>query len=63
MSEFLKICFCLCLVGSTFGSELRNVTSEVFGNDLDVLPLAFGDFNSDKFTDIIVMNNVKSTVR
>lgn len=62
MSEFFKISFFLGLVCLTSGSELRNVTSEVFGHDLDVLPLAFGDFNSDKFTDIIVMNNVKSTV-
>ena len=36
-------------------SELKNITEKVFGNNLGKLPLAFGDFNSDKLTDIFVI--------
>ena len=36
---------------------LRNVTESVFGSqtDLDMIPVAFGDFNADKLTDVFVL--------
>ena len=42
------------------GSEsplLTDVTSKVFGSDDDLkrLPVAFGDFNGDKMTDLFVL--------
>ena len=41
----------------SFASELRNVTNSVFSHeDLHILPAAFGDFNSDKLTDLIVVH-------
>lgn len=48
--------------GITEGSLLRNVTSSVFGEDLPggILPLAFGDFNSDKLTDLLVMTGTST---
>ncbi len=39
-------------------ADLKNVTGSVFvEGDLDILPLAFGDFNSDKLTDLIVLHS------
>ncbi len=46
----------LLLVSSTSGSLLQNVTESVFGTRLGLLPLAFGDFNADKLTDIFVLD-------
>ncbi len=47
----------LLLPSFTCGSELKNVTSSVFGrDDLALLPLAFGDFNSDKLTDLVALH-------
>ncbi len=41
--------------------ELKNVTEHVFGDkDLNMMPVAFGDFNSDKMTDVIVWSLAKS---
>ena len=49
---------------------MKNVTDEVFGSepgknvDLgDLLPVAFGDFNYDKFTDVFVVNKKRDTVK
>nr|CAG4645425.1 EOG090X03KG [Lynceus sp. MCZ IZ 141354] len=38
-------------------SASADITADVFGDVVDVLPLAFGDFNSDKLTDVIVLRN------
>ena len=35
---------------------LKNVTHNIFGDEVAILPLAFGDFNSDKLTDLIVLD-------
>ena len=48
-----------------FGALLRNVTESVFGEDPGYLPMAFGDFNSDKLTDLFVVkseNGQRSTL-
>lgn len=42
--------------------QLRNVTGQVFGDQLDVLPVAFGDFNSDKLTDLFVVNPERNKI-
>ena len=34
---------------------LKDVTQQVFGSDLKRLPVAFGDFNGDKMTDLFVL--------
>ena len=40
----------LCFLKFAWANFLKNVTSEVFGDDVQYLPAAFGDFNSDKLT-------------
>lgn len=40
----------LCFLKFGWANFLKNVTSEVFGDDVQYLPVAFGDFNSDKLT-------------
>ena len=40
----------LCFLKFAWATFLKNVTSEVFGDDVQYLPAAFGDFNSDKLT-------------
>ena len=52
------------------GNLLKNVTNEVFGGisgpqgDLgDLLPVAFGDFNYDKFTDVFTINRARNKIR
>lgn len=45
---------------------VRNVTAEIFGdvgNDTEVLPMAFGDFNADKYTDVFVVNRQRTNVK
>ena len=49
---------------------MTNVTNQVFGSlsgpqpDLgDLLPVAFGDFNFDKFTDVFTINKDRNSVR
>ena len=43
--------------------DLRDITDSVFGNsDNSFLPAAFGDFNSDKLTDIIVLKKERKSV-
>nr|CAG4643828.1 EOG090X03KG [Lepidurus arcticus] len=37
-------------------------TSQVFGNPQEGLPVAFGDFNSDKLTDLFVLKNEGKTL-
>ena len=51
----------LFLLYPSFSSPLllRNETSPVFGSPSPTsLPLAFGDFNSDKLTDLIVLDSL-----
>ena len=49
-----------CMVGAY---DLRDITESVFGNEgKSVLPAAFGDFNSDKLTDIIVLKKDRKSV-
>ncbi len=44
-------------------SLLNNVTHNVFSQgDLDIMPVAFGDFNSDKLTDLFVVHSRVSKV-
>ena len=43
--------------------DLRDITDSVFGSDGNsFLPAAFGDFNSDKLTDIIVLKKDRKSV-
>ena len=40
----------------------KNVTKEIFGDELNYLPVAFGDFNSDKLTDLLVITSNRKTL-
>ena len=43
--------------------DLNDITDSVFGNEGNsFLPAAFGDFNSDKLTDIIVLKKDRKSV-
>ena len=45
--------------------ELNNITAAVFGTTLEnrsFIPAAFGDFNSDKLTDMVVLKHDKKMV-
>ena len=45
------------------GYDLRDITSLVFGKDENsFVPAAFGDFNSDKLTDIFVLKEDQKSV-
>jgi integrin alpha FG-GAP repeat containing protein 1 len=48
--SFLKIVHC------------GDVTSLVFGSIKDAIPAAYGDFNSDEFTDVFILRNNSNTV-
>lgn len=48
------------LVALSLGSDITNV---VFGKELDGMPAAFGDFNSDELTDVFVLSNDGRTVK
>lgn len=48
------------LVASSSSSD---ITSLVFGNVLDGMPAAFGDFNSDELTDLFVLSKDGKTVQ
>lgn len=39
-----------------------NITSSVFGSATDVMPAAFGDFNSDELTDLFVVHGKPNTL-
>lgn len=43
-------------------SSSRDITNQVFGNAKDILPAAFGDFNSDEITDLFILTNGGKTV-
>ena len=44
-------------VSATGSGILLNVTNSVFGSHLGILPVAFGDFNGDKLTDMFVVED------
>ncbi|RZF43683.1 hypothetical protein LSTR_LSTR011031 [Laodelphax striatellus] len=46
-------------VNVAYGSD---ITGKVFGSATDGMPAAFGNFNSDKFTDLFVLRNNQKTV-
>jgi hypothetical protein len=56
MASLTLLLFLLAL-STASGSLLRNVSDSIFGNNLGRLPLAFGDFNADKLTDIFVLED------
>ena len=47
------------LVSKTSASD---ITGAVFGKDTDYLPAAFGDFNSDEYTDMFVLRDEGHTL-
>lgn len=55
----LWIVFLLSLAPLVAGG---NITNSVFGLVTDVMPAAFGDFNSDELTDLIVVRGKPNTV-
>ena len=58
----IAVIFCSAV---TQASDLTDVSAAVFGEDTDILkflPAAFGDFNSDKLTDFIVLDGGQRTV-
>ena len=66
------VVICVITIFPCWSAEnlMKNVTDEVFGSepgknvDLgDFLPVAFGDFNYDKFTDVFVVNKKRDTVK
>lgn len=52
----------LCYLHFGHFMELRNITKNVFGDDLNYLPMAFGDFNSDKLTDLFAISDDRSKI-
>lgn len=55
--------YSICLI-STFLVAVRpnDITHTVFGDVLDGLPAAFGDFNSDELTDVFVLRHEQTVV-
>lgn len=43
-------------------TNASDITNRVFGSLSDILPAAFGDFNSDELTDVFVLRNNEKTV-
>ena len=57
-SALLMFIAIFSLAGSASGSGiLLNVTNTVFGSHLGVLPVGFGDFNGDKLTDMVIVED------
>ena len=48
--------FVIFLNGAVVSMQLKNITKNIFGDHVEKLPVAFGDFNSDKLTDLFVIN-------
>ena len=50
--------YSMFLLQTGFSQQLKNITKNIFGSGdhVEMLPVAFGDFNSDKLTDIFVLN-------
>ena len=63
LQNFITTSFILCLgVISLCQGASKNVTKEIFGHELNFLPVAFGDFNSDKLTDLFVITADRKTI-
>ncbi|KZC06982.1 T-cell immunomodulatory protein [Dufourea novaeangliae] len=53
----------VCLIGLAIGAtRCSDITSPVFGDVLDGMPAAFGDFNSDELTDVFMLRKNGTTV-
>ncbi|XP_018318815.1 T-cell immunomodulatory protein [Agrilus planipennis] len=59
MAFLLKALFLFYFCNFTFATDITNL---VFGEITDVLPAAFGDFNSDELTDVFVLGSDGKTV-
>lgn len=51
--QLIQTLVCLVALGGT--ATCSDITSAVFGNVLDGMPAAFGDFNSDELTDVFML--------
>lgn len=52
----------LCLLALVAISSSTDISDLVFGNIMDAIPAAYGDFNSDELTDVFVLRNDFSTI-
>lgn len=52
--------FFATLVHVGLSQQLKNITKNIFGSQVEMLPMAFGDFNSDKLTDLFVIDNERN---
>lgn len=48
---------CAVLLAAIQPTSANDITTQVFGTDRDVLPAAFGDFDSDELTDMFVLRD------
>jgi integrin alpha FG-GAP repeat containing protein 1 len=61
----LALCALLPLLAEAEYRDLTNITSAVFGSKVanrSFIPAAFGDFNSDRLTDMVVMRDGRRSV-
>lgn len=56
---FIAVFIFAALIDKT---ECGNLTNVVFGSKTDGLPAAFGDFNSDEYPDLFVINRNRKTI-
>ncbi|XP_043594847.1 T-cell immunomodulatory protein [Bombus pyrosoma] len=50
------------VIGTAMAAKCSDITPAVFGNVLDGMPAAFGDFNSDELTDVFMLRKNGTTV-
>lgn len=50
------------VIGTAMAVKCSDITPAVFGNVLDGMPAAFGDFNSDELTDVFMLRKSGTTV-
>lgn len=62
--KLVKSLLCLLLTVTVLVSKTAasDITGSVFGKDTDYLPAAFGDFNSDEYTDLFVLRDKAHTL-
>lgn len=58
----LFVTFLLAFTQHASSMDLKNITENVFGDEVNLLPVAFGDFNSDKLTDVFVVNPERNKI-
>ena len=58
MNAFLFVLLCK----TVYGSFLEDITKDVFGDNTHSLVAAYGDFDSDKKTDVFVINGTGKIV-